>query len=200
MTKQVYNAKVDGCRSRGRPRYTFHDQIDRVLAEGAVRSLKNRQACMTRVMNEKANEVCKNKPKWRSKEDAEAIRQDISSVLRRSRLPKPNLTRAEYIALKNIRNKPEITVLRADKGNATVVMDTSDYNSKIQDLLSDESTYKKVKTDPTDKVTKQTIAVMKKHSEKLSLDVSALTPSCAKAPKLYGLPKIHKNNIHPNEP
>ncbi|KAJ0169161.1 hypothetical protein K1T71_014928 [Dendrolimus kikuchii] len=99
------------------------------------------------------------------KEDAEAIRQDISSVLRRSRLPKPNLTRAEYIALKNIRNKPEITVLRADKGNATVVMDTSDYNSKIQDLLSDESTYKKVKTDPTDKVTKQTIAVMKKHSE-----------------------------------
>ncbi|KAJ0174408.1 hypothetical protein K1T71_009516 [Dendrolimus kikuchii] len=129
------------------------------------------------------------------KEDAEAIRQDISSVLRRSRLPKPNLTRAEYIALKNIRNKPEITVLRADKGNATVVMDTSDYNSKIQDLLSDESTYKKVKTDPTDKVTKQTIAVMKKHSEKLSLDVSALTPSCAKAPKLYGLPKIHKNNI-----
>ncbi|KAJ0178857.1 hypothetical protein K1T71_005632 [Dendrolimus kikuchii] len=36
---------------------------------------------------------------------------------------------------------------------------------------------------------------MKKHSEKLSLDVSALTPSCAKAPKLYGLPKIHKNNI-----
>ncbi|KAJ0170385.1 hypothetical protein K1T71_014313 [Dendrolimus kikuchii] len=33
MTKQIYNAKVDGCRSRGRPRHTFHDQIDRVLAE-----------------------------------------------------------------------------------------------------------------------------------------------------------------------
>ncbi|KAJ0169676.1 hypothetical protein K1T71_014861 [Dendrolimus kikuchii] len=45
---------------------------------------------------------------------------------------------------------------------------------KIQDLLSDESTYKKVKTDPTDKVTKQTIAVMKKHSEKLSLDLMAV--------------------------
>ncbi|KAJ0176827.1 hypothetical protein K1T71_008006 [Dendrolimus kikuchii] len=29
MTKQIYNAKVDGCRSRGRPRHTFHDQIDR---------------------------------------------------------------------------------------------------------------------------------------------------------------------------
>ncbi|KAJ0175498.1 hypothetical protein K1T71_008657 [Dendrolimus kikuchii] len=28
MTKQIYNAKVDGCRSRGRPRHTFHDQID----------------------------------------------------------------------------------------------------------------------------------------------------------------------------
>ncbi|KAJ0176969.1 hypothetical protein K1T71_006978 [Dendrolimus kikuchii] len=32
-----------------------------------VRSLKNRRACMTRVMNVKeAGEVCKNKPKWRS--------------------------------------------------------------------------------------------------------------------------------------
>ncbi|KAJ0172339.1 hypothetical protein K1T71_012312 [Dendrolimus kikuchii] len=67
MTKQIYNAKVDGCRSRGRPRHTFHDQIDRVLAEGDVRSLKNRRACMTRVMNVKeASEVCKNKPKWHS--------------------------------------------------------------------------------------------------------------------------------------
>ncbi|KAJ0176387.1 hypothetical protein K1T71_007566 [Dendrolimus kikuchii] len=67
MTKQIYNAKVDGSRSRGRPRHTFHDQIDRVLAEGDVRSLKNRRACMTRVMNVKeASEVCKNKPKWRS--------------------------------------------------------------------------------------------------------------------------------------
>ncbi|KAJ0180205.1 hypothetical protein K1T71_003609 [Dendrolimus kikuchii] len=67
MTKQIYNAKVDGCRSRGRPRHTFHDQIDRVLAEGDARSLKNRRACMRRVMNVKeASEVCKNKPKWHS--------------------------------------------------------------------------------------------------------------------------------------
>ncbi|XP_047020588.1 uncharacterized protein LOC124630667, partial [Helicoverpa zea] len=73
-------------------------------------------------------------------------------------------------------------------------MDTSDYNDKIQDLLSDESTYKQVKTDPTTKTLKSTSDLIKKYSETLNLDVKYLVPSCAKPPKLYGLPKIHKPN------
>ena len=67
MTKQIYNAKVDGCRSRGRPRLTYHDQINRALEEGDVRSFKNRRACMKRVMNvNEASEVCKDRVMWRS--------------------------------------------------------------------------------------------------------------------------------------
>nr|XP_049699777.1 uncharacterized protein LOC126053464 [Helicoverpa armigera] len=129
-----------------------------------------------------------------NKHDSEAIRQDISSVLRRNILPKPNLNKNQYLALKNLRDRPELTILRADKGNATVVMDTSDYNDKIQDLLSDVSTYKQVKTDPTTKTLKSTSDLIKKYSETLNLDVRYLVPSCAKPPKLYGLPKIHKPN------
>ena len=62
-------------------------------------------------------------------------------------------------------------------------------------LLSNENTYKRVKCDPTNKILKQTTELVKKHSECLNLDVSTLIPACAKPPKLYGLPKIHKTNV-----
>lgn len=41
LTKQICSANVEGCRSHEGlgPRHTFHDQIDRVLSEGDVRSL-----------------------------------------------------------------------------------------------------------------------------------------------------------------
>ncbi|CAK1591283.1 unnamed protein product [Parnassius mnemosyne] len=73
-------------------------------------------------------------------------------------------------------------------------MDTSDYNFKIEQLLSDESTYVKAKTDPTTNTLKTTSDLIKKYSEELNLDVNSKIPACAKPPKLYGLPKIHKPN------
>ncbi|CAK1598337.1 unnamed protein product [Parnassius mnemosyne] len=73
-------------------------------------------------------------------------------------------------------------------------MDTSEYNFKIQQLLSDVSTYKKVKIDPTTNTLKTTTDLIKRYSEKLNLDVNSTIPSCAKPPRLYGLPKIHKPN------
>ena len=42
----------------------------------------------------------------------------------------------------------EITILPADKGNATVVIDTADYEKKVADLL-EHPPFKKLKKDPT---------------------------------------------------
>jgi len=39
--------------------------------------------------------------------------------------------------------------MSADKGRATVVMNTSDYNEKVNDLLNDNTTYKEIRNDPT---------------------------------------------------
>ncbi len=44
---------------------------------------------------------------------------------------KQNLTRAERIALRGLRNNPSIEILTADKRNATAVMDTADYTKKL---------------------------------------------------------------------
>lgn len=75
--------------------------------------------------------------------DAECLRQDISSILRKAQLPKQNITVEERVALTDLRNDDDILVLKSDKENATVVMDASDYENKILGLLSDTMTYKR---------------------------------------------------------
>jgi len=45
-------------------------------------------------------------------------------------------------------NNNDIMVTRADKGQTTVVMDKKDYFEKMDSLLNDQSTYKKLKKDP----------------------------------------------------
>ena len=57
------------------------------------------------------------------------------------------LDRSERAALKLLKEDKDITVLPADKGNATVVMDTAQYE-KVKNLLADP-VYKKLKKDPT---------------------------------------------------
>ena len=39
-------------------------------------------------------------------------------------------------------------VMKADKGNCFVVMDKTDYDEKMQELLSDQNTYEKVAKPP----------------------------------------------------
>jgi hypothetical protein len=45
----------------------------------------------------------------------------------------------------------KIVILPADKGRATVLLDKTEYQTKLQALLADEDTYMKLKKDPTKK-------------------------------------------------
>ncbi len=58
------------------------------------------------------------------------IRYEVARILAEQGAQKPNLTRAERTVLRCLRNDPSITILRADKGNVTVIMDTADYIEK----------------------------------------------------------------------
>ena len=53
-------------------------------------------------------------------------------------------------ALKELRQDKNIVILKADKGNSTVVMNAQEYNDKINCVLSDSSAYtnlsKKIKS------------------------------------------------------
>ena len=66
-----------------------------------------------------------------SQQDAEELRTDINRVLRSSHPPKPNLTKAQNIALRELKRDRDRIVLTADKGVAMVVMDKQDYINKI---------------------------------------------------------------------
>ncbi|XP_020297813.1 uncharacterized protein LOC109862232 [Pseudomyrmex gracilis] len=68
-------------------------------------------------------------------------------------------------------------------------MNKTDYDNKIQTLLTD-STYEKLKKDPTSSLKTLTTNLIKKNN--LS---DMLIPRNAVPPRLYGLPKIHKSNI-----
>lgn len=123
-------------------------------------------------------------------EIAEKIRQESSRVLQKAKPPKSNITGKEQKALKNLRANKDIVILKADKGNATAILNTKDYESKINDLL-DPAIYKKIPRDPTAKILRKVNNLIKDSS--IPEDTQRIIKkSEALPPRLYGLPKIHK--------
>ncbi|XP_030764236.1 uncharacterized protein LOC115888610 [Sitophilus oryzae] len=124
---------------------------------------------------------------------ADEIRFETVNILRTAKAPKSNLSREEHQALKSLNADKDILVLPADKGNATVVMKSEDYRSKIEDLLEPQ-TYKLLKKDPTALIVRNTNRLIKASSLPEHLK-SKLINSEAQPPRLYGLPKIHKASV-----
>ncbi|KAK9402181.1 hypothetical protein NXF25_010537 [Crotalus adamanteus] len=125
-------------------------------------------------------------------DDANKIRLEITNILCTSKPPKSNLPKEEQTALRNLKEDTSIIILPADKGNAMVVMNTSDYQTKLTNLLQD-STYKPLNRDPTTYLEKTTRSKIKASptSEEIQQRIIPREKS-SRCPKLYGLPKIHK--------
>ncbi|XP_021934194.1 uncharacterized protein LOC110836852 [Zootermopsis nevadensis] len=123
-------------------------------------------------------------------EAAEEVRQETVRILRASKKPKDNLSGAERRALRALRNNADLTVLPADKGSATVVLSTDDYNRKIRALL-EAPTYRLLPKDPKEAVERKTTRLLKKSPLPEEV-IQQLRPHGSRPPRLYGLPKIHK--------
>ena len=77
-------------------------------------------------------------------------------------------------------------------------MDKSEYNTKAQELLQDKKTYKKISTDPTNKLKTKYISLIKKIKADGDIEeqlYKKMYPTGAVAPNFYGLHKIHKRDI-----
>ena len=128
---------------------------------------------------------------------ASNIRVQITEVLRRAKLPRSNLTKNMKDAVRNLREDKSIHILKADKGNATVVLDRVEYDDKVLGLLNTQ-TYKELKSDPTAKIERKICSKLSdlKKSDMLSQTVyDHLRPSATVCLKFYGLPKIHQPDI-----
>ncbi|XP_029657212.1 uncharacterized protein LOC115231293 [Octopus sinensis] len=65
------------------------------------------------------------------KAQGDELRWKVRQVLEKAKLPKPNITKEETFAIKRLQSDNSIIILPADKGNATVVMNKSDYSEKL---------------------------------------------------------------------
>ncbi|XP_075923264.1 uncharacterized protein LOC142924610 [Petromyzon marinus] len=73
-------------------------------------------------------------------------------------------------------------------------MDKTEYNNKIQELLNDGS-YTKIKRDPTNSLVTKTNKIISDSTALIDeIKQFSLKPSAARPPRLYGLPKIHKED------
>ena len=79
------------------------------------------------------------------------VRAEVSSILRRAKIPPKNIDSNIFKALLALKKDPDRVILSADKGNCVVVMDKHDYREKALSLLNNRNTYSILMSDPTGK-------------------------------------------------
>ncbi|XP_072037413.1 uncharacterized protein [Amphiura filiformis] len=129
---------------------------------------------------------------------AEELRQRVNASILSAKPPKSNLTKSEYLAVDSLKKDDSITILPADKGRCTVVLNSKDYDQKVKTLLEDTKTYTPLKRDPTGPCKSKVTAKLKELHEDGAIDVKLklqLNPTAETIPTFYGLPKVHKANV-----
>ena len=102
-------------------------------------------------------------------EDGGELRADVSSLLRRAQVPKPNLAKQESIGLAQLKKDKERVVLTADKGVAMVVMDKEEYIDKAESLLV-QLAYRSIDWDPTSKIKATLVTTLRKIKMDTNID------------------------------
>ena len=130
--------------------------------------------------------------------NAEKVRAEIRGALRHAHNPRRNITKEETHILVELRKDHSRVILTADKGVALVVTDRADDNNKAQKLFEDRRTYREIKKDPTNKLKTKLVNLLKKTKTEGGISdqlYKKMYLTGAVAPKIYGLPKIHKRDI-----
>ena len=126
---------------------------------------------------------------------AKQLRICISEALHKARAPRSNLDKGMCKAIKDLKQDTEIVIVPADKGSATVVMDRSEYVTKMNAMLKDD-TYRQLRRDQTRRVETKVSKALRSLESNNSLsdkERKYLSPNCSKRPQIYGLPKVHKD-------
>ena len=82
------------------------------------------------------------------KSEADSLRAEVVKILKNSKPPKSNISNQERNALNQLSKDKNIVILPADKGRTTVILNKTEYQQKMEILVSDKDTYTKIKSDP----------------------------------------------------
>jgi len=89
--------------------------------------------------------------------------------------------------VKELKENEDMVIVRADKGNAAVIMDRVRYDRKITDMLQDAETYTQLRINPLAKTQKNLnafISNLQKENKVTTGDVFKLKSSDAIIPRL----------------
>ena len=87
-------------------------------------------------------------------EHADTVRRAVNGILQQAEPPKPNITKDMRNVLKSLKEDESTVVLLADKGCASVVMDTETYRAKMSTLI-EKGPYQLLNKDPTGCLTRK---------------------------------------------
>ena len=137
-----------------------------------------------------------------SENDKTIIRHQVNSAINATPKNFFNISQDEAKAIKELRNNNDIVIAPADKGRAVVIMNKVDYNNKIEDHLSDQTTYVAQARDTTNSLRTSINQFLKQLLDmKLlsKIQYHNLFANSALIPLFYALIKIHKigNPIRP---
>ena len=114
-------------------------------------------------------------------------------------MPRSNISKEEFKAIRELKEDDCRIILTADKGVALVVLNKEDYIRKAKHLLN-QQTYRKIPEDPTSKQKTRLIKLLKNIEVEGGINEDTykrIYPTGAGSPKFYGLPKIHKPDTPP---
>lgn len=110
-----------------------------------------------------------------------------------------NFHKEHFRAIKSLRTNERIVITRPDKGTAVCILDREDYVSKMNAILSDQSKFSKLGPAETCDKTASHEKRFCKDLNKIVKDgrlpkcvADEIKPVGSQRPRLYGLPKIHK--------
>ena len=132
-------------------------------------------------------------------ERLERARAAIANTVRNAKPPKFNITAGEHEALRSLRTNKDITILPADKGNATVILDSVEYEEKAANIL-DHPPFQRLEKDPTTKTEKRINDKLKQLVKQKKIGQPTanhlrVSEKGTRPPLFYGSAKIHKPNV-----
>ena len=150
--------------------------------------------------------VCLNENKTLNYDMLESLRNSTTKFISESnKACATNKNKAIHRTLINLARNKNIRCLNMDKGNGVVIMNTKDYNDKMNKILEDGSRFKKLNFDPNSNnysrapwyLKEKTIyRLVYKYIKPLVTDkvYYKLIPKGTQPGKMYGFAKNHKTN------
>lgn len=136
--------------------------------------------------------------KWSDSDVDKGFVQGILTCCKALADKQPSSLPKRYVrALKNLANDDSVIVTQADKGGGVIIMDRHQYEAKMTELLNDAETYEKKTAGHSEKQSKlfnQRARKILKTTER-GKKLYHLLEEAPRAPRMRGLPKVHKNGI-----